>query len=79
MTFVAVALAVGWAVSVSALAGLMRGMTRAGDRREDAILNKLLHATGHTWEPPPADEKPAEQVEPRPARYTASPETLHLN
>lgn len=72
-----VALAGTLGVAVVAFASLLRGQQRAHARREDLLLNQLLHATGKPWQPAPADEKPPlwqPAREPGPPRYTATPE-----
>ncbi len=63
------------AVVVISLAFLnvIRSMQRQHARERDLILNQLLNATGHTWEPPPADVR-MPPPEPEPREYQALPE-----
>ena len=49
---------------------------RSHARREDALLDRLLHATGKTWTPPPADEHVPPTDVTVPHGWTASPEQL---
>jgi hypothetical protein len=43
-------------VAVTLLVRLLNAQQRAHARREDLLVNQLLHATGSTWQPPPAEE-----------------------
>lgn len=54
--FVALAEAAALTVTVVAFAGLLRAQQRAHVRREDLLVNQLLHAAGKPWTPPPADQ-----------------------
>lgn len=72
MTIVAAVLAASLIICVVCFAQLLRAQQRAHARREDLILNQLLHATGHTWQPPPAEERPAPEQDVE--RWTFSPE-----
>lgn len=61
---------------VTAFARLLENQRRSHARERDLILNQLLHATGNTWTPPPAEprqEPEAERPEyqPSPEQYTA--------
>ena len=38
--------------------GALRAQSRSHARREDLLLNQLLHATGRPWQPAPADHAP---------------------
>lgn len=58
MVYVALAEAAVLVVVVLAFTGLLRSRDRAHARREDLILNKLLHSVGRTWTPPPALDAP---------------------
>lgn len=60
---------IGWR-----LCGLLVFLERREHARErDLLLNQLLHATGKTWQPPPAE--PRELVPDRvPSEWTTSPE-----
>jgi hypothetical protein len=55
--YVALAEAAVLAVVVIAFAGLLRSKERSCARREDAMLNKLLHAVGTPWEPSPVSRE----------------------
>jgi hypothetical protein len=50
-------------------------MQHAHARREDLLVNQILHLSGRTWTPPPADEwtAPADG-EPLVHEYTTQPE-----
>lgn len=76
MTWVALAALAGWAATVIALAGLLRSQARGHARREDLVLNQLLHAVGKAWQPSPASEARALEPEPEPRQWTPSPEQL---
>lgn len=41
---------------IVALTGLLARQQRAHARREDLLVNQLLHAVGKDWQPAPADE-----------------------
>lgn len=70
---VALAEAAALVLLVGAFASLMRSQQRAHARREDLLVNQLLHATGHTWQPAPADApRVADDLERH--RFTATPE-----
>lgn len=72
------------ALTALALAGIvtlaftvtLRRMIREHARERQLLINQLLHATGKTWQPAPADERTAPDVEPRTA-YTATPEQFN--
>lgn len=55
MTIVALALVVLLAIVLSVFTGLLRSQHRAHSRREDLLINQLLHAVGKAWTPPPAE------------------------
>lgn len=84
VVLVAVAAIAAYTLVVIALLSAMRQQARAHARREDLLLNQLLHATGNAWSPPPVDEwrermreardARREQMEPIP--WTATPEQL---
>lgn len=62
---------------VSVLARLLVSQQRAHTRREDLLVNQLLHATSHTWEPPPVDREPVRELTDdlqRPRRFMVAPE-----
>lgn len=35
---------------------VVRSLIRSHSRERDALLNKIMHLAGKTWEPPPAQE-----------------------
>lgn len=43
------------ALTILASASFHRSQTRAHARREDLLLNQLLHTAGRPWQPAPAD------------------------
>lgn len=43
------------ALTILASASLHRSQSRAHARREDLLLNQLLHTAGRPWQPAPAD------------------------
>lgn len=76
MTVVALALVAALAATVIALGGLLRSQARTHARREDLLLNQLLHAVGNPWQPAPADA-PVERERtelPEVGRFVTSPE-----
>jgi hypothetical protein len=79
MTIVAIVLAVALIAVTGSLTGLVRSLQRAHARREDLLLNQLLHVAGRPWLPAPASEPlaaPAQESpppEPGAPRYTANP------
>ena len=58
MLYVALAEAAALAVVSLTFAGLLRSVLRSTARERDLVLNQLLHATGRTWTPPPAEVPP---------------------
>ena len=77
MVYVALAELAALALVSSVFARLLVSQQRSHARREDLILNQLLHAAGKAWLPAPADE--LVYVEPAPIvpfedRFQASPE-----
>jgi hypothetical protein len=82
VVYVAIAEAAALVSVVAVLLRAMARMQRQHARREDLLLNQLLHLTGHTWQPSPADEARRGDVharEPRPITWTASPEQLPVD
>lgn len=57
MLYVALAEACTLALAITGFAGLLARQQRQHDRRQDLLINQLLHATGRTWTPPPAADK----------------------
>lgn len=86
MTYVALAELGALVLTVIAFAGLLRAQQRAHARREDLLVNQLLHAVGKPWQPAPDAENQQEwrdkaerSREERRAyaqRFSASPEQL---
>jgi hypothetical protein len=75
MLIVCLALIAALIAVTVALAGLLGRQQRAHDRREDLLVNQILHLSGRTWTPPPADEwGPAKDGEPLVREWTAQPE-----
>lgn len=80
MLYVALAEAAVLAVVVIVFAGLLRSKERSCARREDAMLNKLLHAVGTPWEESPASRGSFDslerhlQAEREAAAWTVNPE-----
>lgn len=69
-------------VSVSVLGRLLVSQQRAHARREDLLVNQLMHLAGKTWSPAPAESwGPADTGEPlvRDVQdWTAAPEQQPL-
>lgn len=78
MVYVCLALVAVLAATVVAFTGLLRSQSRAHARREELILNKLLHAVGTPWQPAPADLRPTSNGDAELAsaheRWTTNPE-----
>lgn len=55
MTYVALASVATVALTVLAFTGLLLKQERRHSRRVDNLLDRLAHAHGKTWTPPPAD------------------------
>lgn len=68
-----VVLAATLVIVVSVFSRLLVSQQRAHARREDLLLNQLMHATGKTWTPPPATARPIVEVGEQ-HKFTASPE-----
>ena len=56
MLYVALVEAAALVVLVSMFSGILRSVLRATGRREDALIDKVLHASGNPWNVAPADE-----------------------
>lgn len=78
MIYVALAEAAAIVVVVIAFAGLLRSQQRAHARREDLLINQLLHAAGRAWQPSPADASRAVDDDLRRVSWTPSPEQLPI-
>lgn len=81
MTYVCLALLAVLVVTILAFTSLLRSRDRAHARREDLLVNQLLHAAGRAWQPAPAEEPPLprEPLEPYEAElpdWSATPEQL---
>lgn len=77
MTLVCITLVIALVAVTATLTGLLAREQRAHSRREDLLINQILHLSGRTWTPPPADEwGPATDGEPLVREYdwTAQPE-----
>lgn len=78
---VALVEAVALVVVASTMLRAIASMQRQHARREDLLIAQLLHATGHTWTPPPVDEakqSPADRGFTPPA-WTPTPEQLPVD
>ena len=74
---IALVLALAGLAIVQALAfsAILARQSRAHARREDLLLNQLLHAVGKPWQEAPAEHRPAPAQETEPShRYTLDPE-----
>lgn len=75
MTIVACALAAALAVTVLSSATVLRSLIRSHARERSLLINQILHLSGRTWTPPPADEWTAPtDDEPLVREWTATPE-----
>lgn len=78
MVYVCLALVAVLAITVVSFTSLLRSEKRAYARREDALIDKMLHSVGRPWTPAPADE--VKQVDesrwPSWPSWTATPEQL---
>lgn len=83
MTVVAVlaAVTVAEAVAIAALYQALRSAARQHGRREDMLLDRVMHLSGQTWTPPPADKQPPAAAVKEPGRrhYTQTPEQLPVH
>lgn len=62
MTLVALAEAALIAILIIAFTGLIRSQQRSHARREDQLLNQLLHAVGKPWQEAPADTARSDEL-----------------
>jgi hypothetical protein len=75
VTAVAVALVAALVVALASFTSLVRSLIRQHARERDLLVNQILHLSGRTWTPPPADEwAPATDGEPLVREWTAQPE-----
>jgi len=73
----AAAVVVASAVPLAALVRAVQSERREHARERGLLINQILHLSGKTWSPPPADEKPGPPaIEPH--RYTANPERFSV-
>lgn len=56
MLYVALAATGTLAVSVVAMAGLLRSLVRQHARERAQLVDQVCHLSGRTWTPPPVDE-----------------------
>lgn len=75
---IALALVVLAIVQALAFAGIVARQSRAHARREDLLLNQLLHAVGKPWQEAPASHVEPDETPPEPGRFVANPRE-HLN
>lgn len=57
IALVVVAMAAGWATTVAVLVRSHRSQQRDHARREDLLVNQLLHAAGKPWQGSPAERE----------------------
>lgn len=81
MLYLAVVQAVALVVALALVGGLVRALraqSRSHARREDALLDKLLHTVGKPWTPSPSETYAWSNhaTEPEPTSWTPSPEQL---
>ncbi len=79
MTVVAIAALVALVLVVWLMVGLLRSEQRAHARREDLLVNQLLAAAGHPWQPSPADEQRAQTNGHKRIRFFPAPEQMPVN
>lgn len=74
------AIIVGFVVSHLASAWMygraIQNVQREHDRRVDLLINQILHLTGKTWTPPPAEQWQPPVVDEDRGRYVAVPEQM---
>lgn len=72
MTAVALAAIAALAITTVAWAGVGRWLIRQAARERELLLNQIMHLSGKTWTPPPAEtwEQPTEVLDP--GRYISS-------
>jgi hypothetical protein len=46
------------ALTALALASVVRSLVRQQARERDLLLNQIMHLSGRTWTPPPAQREP---------------------
>lgn len=74
------AVTVAEAVAIAALYQALRSQARQHGRREDMLLDRVMHLSGQTWTPPPADKQPPAAPTERARRhYTQTPEQLPVH
>lgn len=56
MIYVALVEAAALIVLVSLFSGILRSVLRSNARREDALIDRMLHVSGNPWNLAPADE-----------------------
>jgi hypothetical protein len=80
MVLVALAEAAVIVLIVGAFLRALASQQRSHARREDLLVNQLLHSVGRDWQPSPADEhRRASRAEDRgftPPSWTPTPEQL---
>lgn len=77
MTYVAIALIAALVVVALSSTAVIRSLVRSHARERDLLVNQILHLSGRTWTPPPAEEwKPAADGQPvvSVSDWTAQPE-----
>lgn len=61
---ISVAAVVAVTVVTVAFLQALRWQARQHARERDLLVNQVLHLSGRTWQPPPADDTPAVKPEP---------------
>lgn len=75
MTVTALILGVALVAVIVSSGGLVRSLVRSHTRERALLVNQILHLSGRTWTPPPAEEwKPSTDGEPLVHVYTMTPE-----
>lgn len=65
-------------VTVLSFTGIIVKLNRQSDRREDALIDRIMHLANRTWTPPPSEEYtlPNNEEEYDPSRYLTSLDTI---
>lgn len=75
MLIVTLIIAAGWAATIAAFVRYLASRDRGQARERDLLVNQILHLSGRTWTPPPAEQwQPPAPGEPLVREWTATPE-----